>query len=394
MLVLVSVVGCRATTPALETAQLPEETTTASAVAPPSPSWPDATRSPWPPPATSAREAALISACGGADGALTRIAQKLVGERVLGRSPDPDRVVSLLRSEGQPHLRPRLVTAGTRGPLDDEALQRRFEAVKQTTTRCGLAIARRDDGAEILIAVAVDALADLAPLPIRARTGEWLTLNAIIHAPATGARVVLLGPRGSPRTVPTAIDRRTGDVHARFALDRPGAFTVQLVADLAGGPLPVLEARIFADTSPPDPDDTGAPVPGEDAKGSDDADTLARMTNALRSSESRSPLHRNERLDALAAEHAQKMRAKGAIAHDLGDGDLAARFEAAGLSAKVVGENVARARSIVLAHRALHASPSHRMNLLNADYTNMGIFVTVDDLSNVYVCQVFSGDLR
>ena len=241
--------------------------------------------------------------------------------------------------------------------------------------------------------VAVEALADLDPLPSRARTGEWLTFAAALRVPATTAKLVVLGPRGLPRTVPTTIDRASGLVRARFALDRPGAFTVQLVADLAGGPQPLLEARVFADVEP-EGDDTPSPAPGEDAGAGEDAAALARMTAALRASESVPPLVRDERLDALALAHAEKMRSARTVAHDLGEGDLALRFESAGLAAKVVGENVARARSVALAHRALHASPSHRMNLLRADHTHVGFAVVTDDSGQVYACEVFASGLR
>jgi uncharacterized protein YkwD len=194
--------------------------------------------------------------------------------------------------------------------------------------------------------------------------------------------------------VPTSIDRASGVVRARFALDRPGAFTVQLVADLASGPQPLLEARVFADVEPPTPDEPASPAPGEEAATADDVTSLGRMTAALRSSESLPVLKRDAALDTLARVHAEKMLAARAIAHDVGEGDLATRFETAGLVARVVGENVARAQSLALAYRALHASPSHRMNLLRAEYTHMGLSVVTDEDGTVYVCQVFASDLR
>ncbi|MBN9160259.1 MAG: hypothetical protein J0I07_04815, partial [Myxococcales bacterium] len=272
------------------------------------------------------------------------------------------RVVSMMRAHGQPDVRPRIVSASSRGPRDDDAIRARLESSRRPGTRCGVALVRPEpasgkEGSELFVAVAVDALADLDALPTRARTGEWLTFSSLLHVPATSAKLVVLGPRGLPRTVPTSIERTsTGPmrVRARFALDRPGAFTVQLIADLENGPLPLLEAHVFADIEPPPDDETGrAPVPGEDLAGGDDgAAALARMTAALRASESLAPLRRDDRLDAIAHAHAEQMKTARTIAHDLGDGDLALRFESAGLAAKVVGENVARARSVALAHRA------------------------------------------
>ncbi len=351
------------------------------------------------------RDAAFTSACGTADGALARVAMRVASQRARGLgAPDPDRVVSMMRAHGQPDVRPRIVSASSRGPRDDDAIRARLESSRRPGTRCGVALVRPEpasgkEGSELFVAVAVDALADLDALPTRARTGEWLTFSSLLHVPATSAKLVVLGPRGLPRTVPTSIERTsTGPmrVRARFALDRPGAFTVQLIADLENGPLPLLEAHVFADIEPPPDDETGrAPVPGEDLAGGDDgAAALARMTAALRASESLAPLRRDDRLDAIAHAHAEQMKTARTIAHDLGDGDLALRFESAGLAAKVVGENVARARSVALAHRALHASPSHRMNLLRADYTHVGFAVVTDESGDVYACEVFASGLR
>ncbi len=379
---------------------VPAASAGSGSVAPPraQSTWAESTRSPWPSaPFADARESTLASACGAVDGALTRVAAKLAAERARGLgASDPDRVASLLRAHGEPHVRPRILSASGRGAVDDDAVRARLEADRRPSTRCGLAFARPEagkDGNELLVVVAVDALADLDPLPARARTGEWLTFAAALRVPARTAKLVVLGPRGLPRTVPTTIDRTTGNVRARFALDRPGAFTVQLVGDLAGGPQPLLEARVFADVEPSVDDE--APAPGEGEAGDrGDADALARMTAALRASESAPALVRDERLDALALAHAEKMKSLRTVAHDLGDGDLALRFEAAGLAARVVGENVARARSVALAHRALYASPSHRMNLLRAEHTHVGFAVVSDDNGDVYGCEVFAGGLR
>jgi uncharacterized protein YkwD len=347
------------------------------------------------------REAEMTAACGQPDAALAAVAEELASERVRGLgAPDADRASLLLRKRGEPHVRPRVVLVSTRGESDDASIQNQLGQLKHEGTRCGVAFARPSidegkEGNDLLVAIAIDALADLEPLPTRGRTGQWLTLHAKLHVPATGARLVIVGPRGLPRTVPTSIDRATGDVRARFALDRPGEFSVQLVADLAEGPRPLLEAHVFSDVAPP-AEPAIAAAPGENAPESaaDPSVTLEAMTAALRLDEALSPLRRDERLDALARAHVKEMKSSHAVAHDLGDGDLQTRIESAGLSARIIGENVARARSLVLAHRALYASPSHRMNLLRADYTHVGFAVVTDDDGDVYVCEVFAGGLH
>lgn len=356
-------------------------------VAPPPPARPvEVTRSPW------KSTTADAFPCGEADAALEQVARRIVERRARGGgSPDADAVTAWMRASGEPHVRPRVVTATGKAPLADETVQGRLEALRTPLSRCGIARAPLPHGGEELVAVVIDALADLAPLPMRARTGQWLTVEARLHAAAMGASVVVLGPRGAPRAVATSLDRETGVVRARFAVERPGAYTVQLVGDLAsGGPRPLLEARVFADVEPPLEDEGPAPVPGEDASSSD----LAALVDALRAAESLPPLARDPRLDAVATAHAERMRSAGSVAHDLGEGDLRARFAEAGLDAVVVGENVARGPTVIAAHRALYASPSHRLNLLRADYTHVGVGLARADDGTVYACEVFAGDLR
>jgi hypothetical protein len=361
-----------------------------------------ATRSPWAvrhEEGRDPREIALAALCGGEDAALTRVAREIVAARARGLgTPDPDAIVVKLRMAGAPHVRPRLVVASGRAPIDDTKL--RPELARRATgehglPRCGIAMAPTPHGGEVFVALRVEALADMAPLPTRARTGEWLTLEARLHIRARSAKLVVLGPHGAPRTVPTALDPASGIAHARFALDQPGAFTVQLVGDVGGGPRPLLEARVFADVVPAASGEEPA-APGEEAGGgSDDASALARMVGMLRTLEGSPPLSRDEKLDALARAHAERMRDGHAVAHDMGEGDFGARFEAEGsLDARAVGENVAHAPTVALAHRALHASPSHRINLLRADYTHFGVATARAADGSVYVCETFASARR
>lgn len=359
------------------------------------------TRSPWrasvdgPRDPSTERERALALVCGAPDDALSEVARELVERRVRGLGvTDPDAVVGMLRVRGEPHVRPRVVTASGRAPIADDVLRAQLETVRRRETRCGVAIRTSASGKELLVAVAIDALADLEPLRTRMRTGEWVALEARVRVPATEARVVLLGPRGTPRTVATTIDPATGVVRARFVLDQPGAFTVQLVADVARGPEPLLEARVFADVEPPSTEEP-APAPGEESgRGDQDEGALARMVDTLRTSEDLRPLQRDPRLDALAKAHAVEMARVQNVGHDVGAGDTRARFEAKSLAAKTLGENVARAASLESAHRALHASPSHRLNLLRADYTHIGLGVVSGPDGRLYVCEIFADKLH
>lgn len=359
----------------------------------PEPDAVDVTRSPWPLAAADAepRARAVTKSCGEPDGAVERVARAIARTRARGLgAPDGDKVAAMLRAAGVPHPRPRVLSATGAAPLDGDDLRTRVATLATPLARCGVAVARTPHGGEVWVAIAVDALADMAPLPRRARAGEWLTVEAKLHVGAKSARVLLTGARGLPRSIPASLDAESGVVRARFALERPGAYLVQVVGDVEGGPRPLLEAQVGSEDVLLGEDDVAAP--GEEASGSDDATTVERMVLALRRTEDQRPLARDRRLDVLARAHAAQMAKAGLVAHDVGAGDLRARAGAADVVAKRVGENVAHATDLAHAHRALHASPSHRLNLLDADYTRIGVGVVRAEDGSVWVCQIFGTD--
>ncbi|MEZ5256830.1 MAG: CAP domain-containing protein [Ilumatobacteraceae bacterium] len=55
-----------------------------------------------------------------------------------------------------------------------------------------------------------------------------------------------------------------------------------------------------------------------------------------------------------------------------------------------IGENVAAAGSIEAAQRALEQSPDHYENLVNPDFKELGVGVTVRN-GTVYLVQIFVG---
>lgn len=166
-----------------------------------------------------------------------------------------------------------------------------------------------------------------------------------------------------------------------------------MLIDGEAGPVPILEAIIFAGIEP----HVSQPferAPGESA-GAETPDperALARMVDAARTGEGLGPLVRDPILDELARAHALRMRAARRTAHDVGNGPPHERLERAGLRAKAIGENVAHAGTVALAHRGLFASPSHRGNLLDPRFHRIGIAVVPDQDGSLWIAQLFVGD--
>ena len=347
-------------------------------------------------------EREALARCGAGDEGLRSAANAVLFRALHGLPmPDSDVIAFAQRAAGEPHPWARAWAASAKTLSPDATLRRLDEWLAEEREprlrRCAVASAVAPDGTRALAVVAVNALADLAPLPTRARTGQWLTVGARLRVPASAGAVLVLGPSGAPRRVPAWFDGST--LRARFALDRPGEFKVQVLATTATGPRPVVEATVFADAAPParaSEDD----VPGEgttdmthDGQG-DESFALTKMLASARAESGEPPLARDARLDAVAQEHARSMAGARALAHDAGDGDPGARMQAAGLSWQALGENVAHAATVALAHRSLWASPSHRANMLRRDFSRVGVAAIRDERGDLWVVETFASGLR
>jgi uncharacterized protein YkwD len=203
-------------------------------------------------------------------------------------------------------------------------------------------------------------------------------------------KVVVLGPRGAPRTIPTSYDPRTRRVMARFMADTAGHWAAQLLTSTQAGPLPSLEADVFADVAP---EAASAQAPGEQSASgvTDPAVAMVVMLNVARRSENVPSLVRDVKLDAVADQHARAMAQAGVLAHQAGDGTPVTRMDQAGIAARESGENVAHAADAVAAHRVLWFSPSHRTNMLHTRFSRVGVAAVRDGGGTLWVTQVFAG---
>jgi uncharacterized protein YkwD len=336
----------------------------------------------------------LAKRCPRFERGLMRVAEQ-VAERQVNHEPPlaTEELKLALRAAGVPHVWERVWSlnasqlqyddAGTR--LDVWLGKNRL----QGELRCGIARAKSND-LESLVVIAFDVIGDLAPLPTRARVGQWLSVDAQLHLPTQDAKVVVMGPTGAPRAIMTS-PPHDDRVSARVALDQPGPWLIQVVSVHDSGPRPALEAMVFVD-SEPCARFAQHPAPGEAAaQGAvDEATALLRMTNAARDSSGLGELVRDAQLDQLAVEQARAMQASQQLAHDLGTGGPSERVARAGLQPLSVGENLATANTLINAHRALWSSPSHRGAMLEPRFTSVGIGVVTAEDRSIWVCELFA----
>lgn len=157
------------------------------------------------------------------------------------------------------------------------------------------------------------------------------------------------------------------------------ACTVQLVARGSSGPRPVAERWVRAAAS------THAVGGAEDtsaarAPAAERRDLgLTALIAELRAARGRPKLRVNSLLSQAASAHAKAVCERGQVAHEVEAGQgPEARLERVGLSARVLGEAIARADDAPAAFAALQRSPSHLFTLLDARFTDFAVGVADD----------------
>lgn len=193
--------------------------------------------------------------------------------------------------------------------------------------------------------------------------GGPFTLAATAGAPAGGATSAGVAPAG-------ALLASEGDPAAR-----PSTATAVCA--------PEARARLLA-ASTADRVVTFAPVAASQLAVDDEAAAaVLSALNAARAEAGLPPLARDAALARVAQAHGVDMYLRGYFAHDtpecrMPEGTAACRdpfdrMRAAGIGYDVAGENLALAPSAASAHQGLMDSPTHRANILGADYTRVGI---------------------
>lgn len=125
---------------------------------------------------------------------------------------------------------------------------------------------------------------------------------------------------------------------------------------------------------------------GEDAVA---AREMLDLVNAERIGAGLGSLDWHERLSEVAQEYAVRMATEGFFGHTAPKGDsVGDRVESAGIPYRVVGENLAVAVTMEMAHEGLMESDGHRANILGAEFTAMGVGL-VETPYGVVIVQLF-----
>jgi uncharacterized protein YkwD len=106
------------------------------------------------------------------------------------------------------------------------------------------------------------------------------------------------------------------------------------------------------------------------------------------------PLAWDARLAAVARAHSEEMARSGVFSHASSDGSLPSRrVSMAGVQWLSTGENIAKADDVVQAEELFMNEPkferNHRGNILNPNYTHVGIGIARGQDGSLYITQEF-----
>jgi uncharacterized protein YkwD len=117
-----------------------------------------------------------------------------------------------------------------------------------------------------------------------------------------------------------------------------------------------------------------------------------KLLNADRAKNGLSPLKLDSQLTTLGGNYAQDMINRNFFSHTNPEGQTPFdRMKNAGISYTYAGENIAINNNVTAAETAFMNSSGHKANILNANYTDVGIGVRYDSKGSAYVVQEFIG---
>lgn len=120
-------------------------------------------------------------------------------------------------------------------------------------------------------------------------------------------------------------------------------------------------------------------------------DQMVTLVNQERIAHRLKPLDRENSLRQVGRQHSADMFERGYFSHYSPEGkNVADRAESNGVEFLVIGENLAYAPSLELAHNGLMNSAGHRANILSEDFGKVGIGIMDGGVYGLMITQVFS----
>lgn len=128
-----------------------------------------------------------------------------------------------------------------------------------------------------------------------------------------------------------------------------------------------------------------------EVKVSPQTDDLLKLINSERQQRGIKTLTLDQNLTSLAQNYSRKMSSENFFSHTDPQGTTPfERLKNAGAFFQTAGENIAYAPDVSIAHQNLMNSEEHKSNILNPDYSKIGIGIFAENKSKILITEVFT----
>ncbi len=268
------------------------------------------------------------------------------------------------------------------------AFERFAAANTDNWNHCGIGVAR-EGSREWGVFIGVDRKVELDAVPVISPARSRMDITGKCNTKGSTAVQAFLGMPDGTVVIPDTTISVSGQFTTRIFLAGPGKYELEIQTDSGMGAETAVLIPLYVDVDP-DPRPVVAPDSADLENGNDPRITLTSLVNTVRARAGAPPVKRDSRLDSIAASHSADMIALGYFGHrSPRTGLLADRLKAHGLFPATSAENVARSSSLLRTHRNLVGSPSHRIKIVDPQFTHVGVGVLRDG-EEVVVTEIFA----
>jgi uncharacterized protein YkwD len=265
-----------------------------------------------------------------------------------------------------------------RAAIDSLVAQARRTMPSGAEIEYGVGVARASTGATRMMVALLAKSVHLEPIPVAIGVRDRVELRGRLTGELRSPSIEVIDPKGGWSSSPAPL---AGDRTFRAEVScngQRGAHQVEVLAEGAHGPEVAAIFPIYCGTQPPrtlrvtleelDPRVSAQQV----------AHAIFHYLNDERRMRDLAPLEWDDRAAAVAEDHSVDMVKHGYVGHrSPRTGDVRDRFERARIRGTVLRENVARGYGPKGIHDSLMNSPGHRVNIVAADVSHVGIGVVI-----------------
>jgi uncharacterized protein YkwD len=262
----------------------------------------------------------------------------------------------------------------TRASPPEHALDsflKRSDLNEEAASRMGIGAALANGRGAIVALLSVQK-AELKPFPRSFAKPRTADLCGKLLTPLTTPKVFVTQPSGEVDRVLPFKDSADGFC-ARIPFSRRGHYSVEVVGQSNRGPEVASLFSVAVGSQEPIEESARLSEPKSPAEAR--TAILARI-NGMRAADKLPPLDEDPALDRLAQSYSERMATENFFSHVSPDGlDLKTRLNKGGYAYQRAGENLGLAAGPIAAEWSIEQSPGHRRNLLDPNFSRIGIGV-------------------